>query len=272
MSIKKLSLWPVLFLSAIANSIYASSSDIKEIQPLTYVEKSLIQNNTWDCKTPLETNDRCNFSIELDLPWFDTNNQSSKPINQEIFNITYSMISEDKNEIKRINEYNEYKKIINEEIRKTDENGNNLGNTLELGVDASVLMNSTHLINIDMSLNSYTGGAHGHYATLSLFFDPKSGKKLSFKDILPNQEAFKKIAESFFRKAHKIPAHASINNADAFWFKNDTFALPDNILLDKEKLTLVYNPYEIASFAQGQIKVDIPLTQVKHLLNKKYID
>jgi len=269
MLIKKLSLWLGLFSLTVANSIYASRSDIKETQPLTYVEKNLIRNDTWDCEV-FDKPSKCNFSVELNLPWFDKNNQSSNLINQEFFNIIHTMINEEKSETK-INEYNEYKKMIQEAIRKANED-NEASSSLEYRVDARVLQHSTHLINIEMNYNAYTGGAHGNYGTLSLFFDPQSGKRLSFKDILPNQEALKEIAESFFRKAHKIPTHESINNADAFWFENDTFDLPHNILLDKEKITLVYNPYEIASFAEGQIEVDIPLTQVKHLLHEKYID
>ena len=40
-------------------------------------------------------------------------------------------------------------------------------------------------------------------------------------------------------------------------FENETFTFPSNIGIDKEGLNFFYNPYEVASYADGPTKVVI---------------
>ncbi len=61
-------------------------------------------------------------------------------------------------------------------------------------------------------------------------------------------------------------AYESINST-GFWFENDRFYLPESIGLSKTNLLLVYNQYEIASYAGGPVALKIPLEELKEYLN-----
>ncbi len=67
------------------------------------------------------------------------------------------------------------------------------------------------------------------------------------------------------RKENQIPEGGSIN-ATGFWFENDGFYLPETFGISKKSITLHYNQYEIASYAEGPITIEIPLTEVKEWL------
>lgn len=123
------------------------------------------------------------------------------------------------------------------------------------------------LISIEIKQYMFTGGAHGYGNTQFLNFNAETGALLSNKELFTDQNEFKKIAEKYFREQQNIDASASIN-APGFWFENETFALPQTIGFIENSMVLIYNPYEIASYAQGAIEVKIPLSEIENLLAK----
>jgi hypothetical protein len=111
----------------------------------------------------------------------------------------------------------------------------------------------------------FTGGAHGYGATFFATFDAQSGEEMGVEDLFSDLNGFKKFAETEFRKANKIPESESIN-ATGFWFEDDTFYLPEAIGIRDSKIALIYNQYDIASYAAGPIELEIPLSKLKSYL------
>lgn len=123
---------------------------------------------------------------------------------------------------------------------------------------------------ITIALDSYlfTGGAHGYSSKRFLNFDKKKGVELDNSELFKNTEDFQKFAEEMFRKKEKIPQDKSINYT-GFMFEQDSFYLPENIGFTNEGLKLLYNPYEVASYADGAIELVLPHSDIKKYLAKK---
>ena len=109
----------------------------------------------------------------------------------------------------------------------------------------------------------FTGGAHGYGSTSFFNFDPGTGETYEHRDLFTAD--FVRFAESSFRDRYDIPEGDPINST-GFWFENDTFHLPINIGITKEKVILIYNSYEIASYADGDFRFEFPLEEVAAFL------
>lgn len=128
----------------------------------------------------------------------------------------------------------------------------------EASVSGSKSYEDPFFLSLRLETYVFTGGAHGHGATRYLNFDKKSGAELSGIDLLNDPEAFSEFAETEFRKVYDIPEGASINST-GFMFEENQFTLPENIGLSANGIVLHYNPYEIASYADGAIILEIPM-------------
>ena len=112
----------------------------------------------------------------------------------------------------------------------------------------------------------YTGGAHGNGVTLYQYFDLQSGREFDFDDLIADKEGLATVAEEKFRAKFNIGPSESINSP-GFWFEEELFALPETFGLEGDQLMLVYNTYEIASYADGTVEVAIPISEVSDYLN-----
>ncbi|HKL34743.1 MAG TPA: DUF3298 domain-containing protein [Salegentibacter sp.] len=200
--------------------------------------------------------------------------------------VNYLIFREDREAAKAMNRYNR-KKIIkifnNTEVSSKAENIKaavqefindyqnfkkdfpNSQAGYEVEISQSVISQTKELLTLETDFYIFTGGAHGYGATRYANFDIKSGEVLEKEDLFSNPEAFKDFAEKEFREKYKIPEGENIN-AKGFFFENDKFALPENIAVTKNRVILVYNRYEAASYAEGELKLSIPKKKVAQWL------
>ncbi|HET7361706.1 MAG TPA: DUF4163 domain-containing protein [Salinimicrobium sp.] len=129
----------------------------------------------------------------------------------------------------------------------------------------SIARHSDSLLVVKTKYYIFTGGAHGYGATNFLSFNTQTGKKLNKKDLFTHLDAFTAYAENLFREKFEIPKDENINST-GFFFEDNTFALPNNIGILKDEVILLYNPYEAASYAQGQLVLRIPENEVRQWL------
>lgn len=137
----------------------------------------------------------------------------------------------------------------------------------EINKNISVQLNTDKIISFQFTEYSFTGGAHGSYFIGYYNLNRSNGKELNANDIIlssKNSELLK-ISESIFRKNKEIPEGSSLEDS-GYWFENNTFYLPDNFLITNEGLLFVYNPYEIASWAEGVIEIEIPYSLIKDMI------
>ena len=129
-------------------------------------------------------------------------------------------------------------------------------------INISESYNSKKLVSFQLQQFLYTGGAHGYQNNSFLNFNPQTGLELPLESLFTDIENFTILANNRFREAHKIAKTESINST-GFWFEDDKFYLPETIGITNEGLILIYNQYEIASYADGSIELEIPMEEAK---------
>lgn len=133
-------------------------------------------------------------------------------------------------------------------------------------VSVSNSYNSPYILCLQTEFYSYTGGAHGNGRTNFLNFDPLTGNIKSTSSLFKNKKEFTDFVEQEFRNEKEIPQGNPINST-GYWFENDKFYIPESIGFSDTEIIIIYNPYEIASYADGTIELRIPLSEAQPYLN-----
>nr|WP_321232681.1 DUF3298 and DUF4163 domain-containing protein [uncultured Psychroserpens sp.] len=135
----------------------------------------------------------------------------------------------------------------------------------EAFIDGEVTYYSPEIISI--ALNSYfdTGGAHGNTNVRFFNFNPQTGTQFNTKDLIGNIEGLSEVVEQKLKE--KIKGNTSNESMEDEFFGKD-FQLPESFGYSDEGLIILYNPYEIASYAQGIIEFTIPFEEISSFLNK----
>jgi|GEM_PF-451690 Protein of unknown function (DUF3298). len=140
-------------------------------------------------------------------------------------------------------------------------------NTWYLKVRYNILMNDGKMLSIQYFSDDYMGGAHGTYRYHYTNLDLKNPSSLTIPDMVTDLVVFAERAEEAFRHHFKIPEGKNLDN---FWFPQGKFILPTEYGFSPEGIILHYNVYEIAPYSDGDIKVLIPYSNIKDILNSKW--
>lgn len=131
---------------------------------------------------------------------------------------------------------------------------------------AEISFEDEHWLSIRLNTYTFTGGAHGYGSVRFLNFDKQKSAELESWELFRNRESFERYAEAKFRAQEKIPENKPINST-GFMFEEDRFYLPENIGLEAGGVKLLYNQYEVASYADGPIELVLPYSDVEQFLN-----
>src|SRR5690606_5154581 len=138
----------------------------------------------------------------------------------------------------------------------------------EASVKGRVVHEDERIVTLEVNSYSFTGGAHGYASTSYLNFDKKNGRELDNVELFSDLPGFQELVEARFREQEKIPAQGNIN-ATGFMFEGDSFHLPLNIGYTENGLRLLYNQYEVASYADGPIELILPYEGANPFLRHK---
>ena len=102
----------------------------------------------------------------------------------------------------------------------------------------------------------YTGGAHGYYAYFGHNYDPVTGQELTLADVVSDEEALKDVI--WDRLLEKY-AGGSIGTMGATMddYGSGEGKQPLNWAAGPDGLTFFFNPYELASYAEGAQTVTV---------------
>jgi len=145
--------------------------------------------------------------------------------------------------------------------RYSDESAN-----WEVNVNGEVVFENNSILTIALDSYVFTGGAHGYTSKRFLNFDKSKGTELENWQLFHSTKQFEEYAEAKFREQEEIPTNESINHT-GLMFERDLFHLPENIGFTEEGLKLLYNPYEVASFADGPIELVLPHSEIEKYLS-----
>lgn len=130
-------------------------------------------------------------------------------------------------------------------------------------INFDILENNDNSLSILLNSNIYTGGAHPLNDISILTFNPDSGKKVIFSDILKDENSLKNLIVQEFRRKRNLSD--SVNLTDEGFYSND-WPLPKNFALLAQGLYIVYNAYEIGPYVLGTTELLIPIDAIKPLL------
>ncbi|WP_257667849.1 DUF3298 and DUF4163 domain-containing protein [Parapedobacter tibetensis] len=117
--------------------------------------------------------------------------------------------------------------------------------------------------------STYTGGAHGNYATVFMHYDIPNRQPLTLDNIVskPYQNELTAVAERHFRKQENLAVDQSLENG--YFFDQGRFSLPDNFGLERDSMLFLYNVYEIKPYVDGQTELRVPYSEVEKLLTDR---
>jgi len=132
----------------------------------------------------------------------------------------------------------------------------------------SIDYNDNGYVVIDFLADAYTGGAHGNYSSTMYCLDVKNKKQLVLSDIVKiDSNTLQKILEKGLRKNYNIKPNEQLSTV-----LFDNFLKPNNnFYFNSNGIAFMYNPYEVASYAQGQIVVFIPFADIKSYLTPDFV-
>lgn len=140
----------------------------------------------------------------------------------------------------------------------------------EAKIDGALTYEDKNILTIQVDSYSFTGGAHGISTTRFLNFDKNKALEMEVGELFIDPMEFQAFAEAKFRDQENIPATESINST-GFMFEDDAFYLPQNIGFTKEGLKLIYEQYEVASYADGPIILTLPYKEINPFLRLKIV-
>ncbi len=116
---------------------------------------------------------------------------------------------------------------------------------------------------------AYEGGAHGNYATSMQCYDIRNQKVLTVNDVLQiDSAALSPILERNFRSQASLRATDQLST---ILFENH-IPPTDNFYFTGQGIGFLYNPYELAAYAQGVINIFIPYTELKSYLQPEFAE
>jgi len=134
---------------------------------------------------------------------------------------------------------------------------------------AKVYSNTPTYLALAVHASSYTGGAHGNYATIFKHYDLQADESLDLDDMVtPSfQNELTAVAERYFRNQENLGVDQPLD--DGYFFDQGRFSLPDNFALDPDSMLFLYNIYEIKPYVNGQTELRIPYTDIDRLLTDR---
>lgn len=136
----------------------------------------------------------------------------------------------------------------------------------ESQASAHVLCQQANLLSVGFFDYDYSGGAHGYYSTRVVSFDLRTGRPLGFDDIF-RPGARTSLLPLLTRGVRRTFGLKPTDKLDTQLFDNK-MKLTTNVCLTPGGALFVYHPYEIASYAEGEIRVFVPLRELRPLLRE----
>jgi len=125
---------------------------------------------------------------------------------------------------------------------------------------------TTALLSCRATNDHYTGGAHGNHQAIAIILDLGAQRILTLDDLIipPNQPALSALLTQAYKQAHQISASDGLRlhglNIDVLPVRLPIVTAAGN--------TVIYPPYDIASYAAGTIIVDLPRNLIRPLLTR----
>lgn len=130
-----------------------------------------------------------------------------------------------------------------------------------------------NVVQIMVDSQMYMGGAHGMENSTYLIFDMDLQSRIQLSDIILKEKEndFFDVAHEAFKNYLKtqleLKSEKQIKEYEQTW----AFELPENFYFDQKGLVLIYQPYQMGSYAQGQIELVLAYDALTDKLKPQYL-
>lgn len=127
-----------------------------------------------------------------------------------------------------------------------------------------VFFNENNLLTLGFMEYSYTGGAHGNYGTAVRSYDLAAKKVIKLDDVFKPgyQKKLTAALNANARRKFGLKPNASLEGV----LFEKSIKPNENFGLTSKGIFFNYVPYEIASYAQGEIQIFVPFEEIKDIL------
>lgn len=231
----------------------------KETTKLEFTSEQMTAENLPDCKE-----DICP-EIDIQLVKAQGDDQFAKTVNDAVGAVVAASLTISPDEEAKVNSLDEGVSNFINDFRDYKAEFAESPAGYEIKVVSKVSYQDANLLSIALDTYTYWGGAHGYGSKSYLNFDVQTGEQLDNEALIKEEGDFKTFVEKKFREQQNIPADGSINDT-GYMFENESFSLAESMGFEDDDMVLVYNPYEVASYAEGQITVRVHIEDVKQFL------
>lgn len=122
-------------------------------------------------------------------------------------------------------------------------------------------------INYIIFWDEFTGGAHPNSYYTVLNFNPATGEEVVLQDILKEnyEEPLTALLTSTLATDLQVEDTEGIRSK-GYLYPNADMYISNNYILGKEQIVFIYNKYDIAPYAVGDIMINISYDKLKDLL------
>ncbi|MGI4733572.1 MAG: DUF3298 domain-containing protein [Janthinobacterium lividum] len=129
-----------------------------------------------------------------------------------------------------------------------------------------VLYQQGNLLSVGFFHYDFSGGAHGNYGTTAASYDLRTGHRLRYADIFrPTAET--QLSALLGRAVRPLVGLAASDPLDKQLFVKE-MPVTHNVFLTAGGAVFIYQPYEIAAYAEGEVRVFVPLAALRALLRE----
>ena len=107
----------------------------------------------------------------------------------------------------------------------------------------------------------YTGGAHGMYSYYYTYFDANTGIVYDYNNVFSDKE---KVLDMINKRLNKMDEN---NEISFFPFLFDSNDIAPQFELKPDTMVFVFNPYEVACYADGVVDVPFAFEEIKDYMN-----
>ncbi len=107
------------------------------------------------------------------------------------------------------------------------------------------------------SKDSYMGGAHGLFWTEYITYDVVQDKVVKLTDLVTDTVKLRQVVTQTLCEMENVANKAELVENSGYFIDEATAPLARNYYVDQFTLHMVYSPYEIASYARGEVDVEI---------------
>ncbi len=129
-----------------------------------------------------------------------------------------------------------------------------------------VLYNDRQWLVLEDAESIYTGGAHSSYSSSFHTLDMKGHREWPIEEVITDTAALKPYLELAVRDYFNIKSTEDLSSR----LLTEAVPVTGNFYCTPAGLTLVYNPYELASYSDGPVHLFIPFGKIASLLTEDF--